>query len=142
MKNPSERLFAHLARKQYVPASAEAIAKEWRLDTKRRRAFLAEVRQLVRSGRLALIKGDRLCIPQEADLVTGTINFRQKGSAMVAPEVRATEPRKPAVYIDASDTGTALQGDKVVVRLRSPRERDFPFFLKPGEHGGLVFEIM
>ena len=142
MKNPSERLFAHLARKQYVPASAEAIAKEWRLDTKQRRAFLAEVRQLVRSGRLALIKGDRLCIPQEADLVTGTINFRQKGSAMVAPEVRATENRQPAIYIDAADTGTALQGDKVVVRLRSPRERDYPFFLKPDEQAGRVIEIL
>ena len=75
----------------------------------------------MRSGRLAVIKGDRLCIPQEADLITGKITFRQKGSAMVTPEGRATEARKPAIYIAAEDTGTALQGDKVVVRLRSPR---------------------
>ncbi|HEX2862124.1 MAG TPA: RNB domain-containing ribonuclease, partial [Lacunisphaera sp.] len=142
MKKYSDRLFAHLARRSYVPASAAAIAKEWRLNTKQRQFFNAEVGQLVRAGRLALIKGDRLCIPQEADLVTGTINFRQKGSAMVAPEARATEPRKPAIYIDAADTGTALQGDKVVVRLRSPRERDFPFFLKTGEQAGRVIEVL
>ncbi|HEY8994245.1 MAG TPA: RNB domain-containing ribonuclease [Lacunisphaera sp.] len=142
MKNYSERLFAHLSRKHYVPAPAQAIAKEWKLDKKRRTAFFSEVGQLVRAGRIALIKNDRLCIPQEADLVTGTINFRQKGSAMVAPEARATEPRKPAIYIDAADTGTALQGDKVVVRLRSPRERDYPFFLKPGEQAGRVIEVL
>jgi ribonuclease R len=142
MKNHSERLFAHLSRKNYVPAPAEVIAKEWRLDKKRRTAFLAEVGKLVRSGQIALIKNDRLCLPKEADLVTGTINFRQKGSAMVAPEVRVTEPRKPAIYIDAADTGTALQGDKVVVRLRSPRERDYPFFLKAGEQAGRVIEIL
>jgi len=142
MKKFSERLFAHLSRRNYVPASAAAIAKDWRLNTKLRQAFNAEVGQLVRAGRLAMIKGDRLCIPQEADLVTGKINFRQKGSAMVAPETRATEPRKPAIYIDAADTGTALQGDKVVVRLRSPRERDFPFFLKAGEQAGRVIEIL
>ncbi|AOS46148.1 Ribonuclease R [Lacunisphaera limnophila] len=142
MKNHSERLFAHLSRKQYVPVPAAVIAKEWKLDKKRRVAFFAEIAQLVRSGQLTLIKNDRVCLPKVADLVTGTINFRQKGSAMVAPEVRVTEPRKPAIYIDAADTGTALQGDKVVVRLRSPRERDFPFFLKPGEQAGRVIEII
>jgi ribonuclease R len=142
MKNFSERLFAHLAHRKYVPASAMAIAKQWHLNTKSRRAFLAEVGQLVRAGKLAVIKGDRLCIPQEASLVTGTINFRQKGSAMVTPEGKATESRKPAIFIAAEDTGTALQGDKVVVRLRSPKERDFPFFLKPGEDAGRVIEIL
>jgi ribonuclease R len=142
MKNFSERLFAHLSHRKYVPASAAAIAKAWRLNTKDRRQFLAEIGPLVRSGQLAVIKGDRLCIPQEANLVTGKINFRQKGSAMVTPEGRATEARKPAIFIAAEDTGTALQGDKVVVRLRSPKERDFPFFLKAGEEAGRVIEIL
>jgi ribonuclease R len=142
MKKFSERLFAHLGRRNYVPTSAQGLAKEWRLNTKQRQFFMAEVGQLVRSGQLALIKGDRLCIPQEADLVTGKINFRQKGSAMVTPEGKATESRKPAIFIAAEDTGTALQGDKVVVRLRSRKERDFPFFLKPGEEAGRVIEIL
>lgn len=140
--NLSERLFAQLSRRNYVPAPAEALAKEWRLNPKQRRAFATEVGELVRSGRIALIKHDRLCLPREADLVTGTINFRQKGSAMVAPEVRATEPRKPAIFISGEDTGVALQGDKVIVRLRSPKERDFPHFLKPGELAGRVIKIL
>ncbi len=142
MNNYSERLLAHLSRRNYVPASADALAKEWRLNPKQRRAFATEVDALVRAGRLALIKGDRLCVPREADLVTGKINFRQKGSAMVAPEVKATEPRKPAIFISGEDTGVALQGDKVVVRLRSPKERDFPHFLKPGEQAGRVIKIL
>jgi len=140
--NFSERLFAHLSRRNYVPAPADAIAKEWRLNPKQRRAFAIEVGELVRSGRIALIKNDRLCLPKEADLVTGKINFRQKGSAMVAPEVKATEPRKPAIFISGEDTGVALQGDSVVVRLRSPKERDFPHFLKSGEQAGRVIKIL
>ncbi|HWA27613.1 MAG TPA: RNB domain-containing ribonuclease [Lacunisphaera sp.] len=142
MKSITERLFAHLSRRNYLPAPADAIAKEWRLNPKQRRAFSAEVADLVRSGRITLIKKDRLCLPREADLVTGTITFRQKGSAMVAPEVKVTEPRKPAIYIAGEDTGVALQGDKVVVRLRSPKERDFPHFLKPGEQAGRVIEVL
>lgn len=138
----SDRLLAHLARRKYVPSPADAIAKEWRLNPKDRRRFQTEVADLVRSGRIVVIKGDRLCVPREADLVTGTINFRQKGSAMVFPEVKVTEPRKAGIFVAAEDTGVALQGDKVVVRLRSPKDRDFPHFLKPGEQAGKVIKIL
>ncbi|MSU46867.1 MAG: RNB domain-containing ribonuclease [Lacunisphaera sp.] len=138
----SDRLLSHLNRRGYVPASADAIAREWRLNPKDRRKFTAQVGELVHAGRIAVIKADRLCVPQVADLVTGKINFRQKGSAMVFPEVKVTEPRQPAIFIAAEDTGVALQGDKVVVRLRSPKERDFPHFLKPGEQAGRVIKIL
>ncbi|HKB58307.1 MAG TPA: RNB domain-containing ribonuclease, partial [Lacunisphaera sp.] len=133
---------SHLNRRGYAPASADAIAREWRLNPKDRRKFAAQVDELVHTGRIAVIKGDRLCVPKEADLVTGKINFRQKGSAMVFPEVKVTEPRKPAIFISGEDTGVALQGDTVVVRLRSPKERDFPHFLKPGEEAGRVIKIL
>ncbi|MDB6164917.1 MAG: rnr, partial [Lacunisphaera sp.] len=66
----SDRLISHLQRKGYVPASAEAIAREWRLNPKDRRKFNQQVGELVQSGRIAVIKGDRLCVPREADLVT------------------------------------------------------------------------
>jgi ribonuclease R len=138
----SDRLLAHLQRRGYVPAPADAIAREWRLNPKDRRKFSQQVGELVRAGRIAVIKGDRLCVPKEADLVTGKINFRQKGSAMVFPEVKVTERRKPAIFIAGEDTGVALQGDTVVVRLRSPKERDFPHFLKPGEQAGRVIKIL
>jgi len=138
----SDRLLAHLNRRGYVPASADAIAHEWHLNPKDRRKFTTQVNELVHAGRIAVIKGDRLCVPREADLVTGTINFRQKGSAMVFPEVKVTEPRKPTVFIAPEDTGVALQGDKVVVRLRSPKDRDWPHFLKPGEQAGRVIKIL
>ena len=138
----SDRLLAHLKRRGYVPAAAEAISREWRLNPKDRRKFTQQVGELVRAGQIAVIKGDRLCVPKVADLVTGKINFRQKGSAMVFPEVKVTEPRKPAIFIASEDTGVALQGDTVVVRLRSPKERDFPHFLKPGEQAGTVIEIL
>ena len=138
----SDRIISHLQRRGYVPTAADAIAKEWRLNPKARRAFAQDVDELVRAGQIAVIKGDRLCVPKEADLVTGKINFRQKGSAMVSPEVKVTEPRKPAIFIAGEDTGVALQGDKVVVRLRSPKERDFPHFLKAGEQAGRVIKIL
>ena len=43
----SDRLLAHLNRRGYVPAPADAIAKEWRLNPKDRRKFNQQVAELV-----------------------------------------------------------------------------------------------
>ncbi len=140
--NFRDRILSHLAQPGYVPASAETLAKHWRINTKDRRIFSREVRDLVRGGSVVLVKGDRLCLPQEADLVTGRINFRQSGSAIVFPETPATAPRKDPIQIAAENTGVALHGDTVVIRLITGREREQFRFLKPGEQAGRVIEIL
>ncbi len=137
-----ERLLARLAERDYVPASAEDLARQLRLPAKERRKFLHETRELVRSGQIVLVKGDRLCLPKEAGLVTGRISFRAKGSAYVVPEGRVNGPRAESVHISAEDTGVALHGDTVVVRLMHAHDRDFPHFLKPGEQAGRVIEVL
>ncbi|MFI5337623.1 MAG: ribonuclease R family protein, partial [Opitutales bacterium] len=89
------------------------------------------------------VKGDRLCLPGEADLVTGRISFRQTGSAIVIPEGKINQPAtETAVQIAAENTGTALHGDTVVVRLITGRERDQFRFLKPDERAGRVIEVL
>ncbi|MBI2515380.1 MAG: RNB domain-containing ribonuclease [Opitutae bacterium] len=141
--NFRDRLIQHLNQRGYVPTAADAIAKQWRLQTKDRRKFSLDVRDLVRTGRIVLVKGDRLCLPQEADLVTGRISFRQSGSAIVFPEGKVNEPTREApVQVAAENTGTALHGDTVVVRLIVGREREQFRFLKPGERAGRVLEVL
>ena len=140
--NFRERLLHHVGQRNYVPASAEAIARHWRLQQVERRRLTDTVRALVRSGEIVLVKGDRLCLPKEADLVTGRISFRQSGSAQVFPETKVTEPGNPPVQIAAENTGTALHGDTVVVRLITGRERGQFRFLKPTEQAGRVIQII
>ena len=140
--NFPDRLFEHLRERSYVPVSAETLAKSWRLPTKDRRRFFHEVNELIHQGRVVLVKGDRLCLPQVADLVTGRISFRQSGSAIVFPEGKVTEPRKDPIQIAAENTGVALHGDTVVVRLITGREREQFRFLKTDERAGRVIEIL
>lgn len=130
---PESRLLQHLQRREYVPASAETIAREWHLPARQRRELFRAVRDLLRSGRVVAVKGDRLCLPREADLVTGRIGFRTGGSAQVFPEAKANEPGKPPIQIAAENTANALHGDTVVVRLITGREREQFRFLKPEE---------
>jgi ribonuclease R len=140
--NFRDRILEQLAQKDYVPVPLEVLAKHWRLNTKDRRKLSHEVNELVRTGRVILVKGTRLCLPQTADLVTGKISFRQSGSAQVFPEVRASEPRKEPIQIAGENTGVALHGDKVVVELLTARERQQYRFLKPNEQAGRVVKIL
>ena len=138
-----DRLLEQLGGRHYVPISAEALAKHWHLNTKDRRRFSQEVRDLIRTGRIVLVKGDRLCLPQEADLVTGRISFRQTGSAIVIPEGKVNQPATgTVVQIAAENTGVSLHGDTVVVRLIVGREREQFRFLKADERAGRVIEVL
>ncbi|HVU17238.1 MAG TPA: RNB domain-containing ribonuclease [Candidatus Didemnitutus sp.] len=140
--NFEQRLLQYLRQPDYVPAPADAVARHWRLKTKDRRRFFAEINRLVHDGRIVLVKGNRLCLPQTADLVTGRIQFRQSGSAIVFPEGKVTEARKDPIQIAAENTGVALHGDTVVVRLITGREREQYRFLKQDEQAGKVIEIL
>ncbi|MDE3084313.1 MAG: RNB domain-containing ribonuclease, partial [Verrucomicrobiota bacterium] len=114
-----ERLLARLQATDYVPANEAELARALHLNKKERHSLAFEVRRLLAAGDLVRVKGDKLCPPGEIDLVTGRISFRQNGNALVIPEVKINEPgpRRPAVFVAAEDTGIALHGDRVVVRL-------------------------
>ena len=114
-----DRLLARLREPGYVPANETDLARLLHLNKKERRALAFEVRRLLATGELVRIKGDKLCEPGEVDLVTGRISFRQNGSAIVLPEKRINQPSPThlPIFIAAEDTGVALHGDKVVVRL-------------------------
>ena len=120
--NLRERLLALLRAPDYAPLAEPEIARA--LGLARRSATPSpESRQLLGAGEIVRIKQDRLCLPRDADLVTGRIQFRQGGSAYVIPETAPGEPEKDAVQIAAEDTGVAIHGDRVVVRLSDELSR-------------------
>ncbi|MBA3850394.1 MAG: 3'-5' exonuclease, partial [Opitutus sp.] len=141
--NFHDQILQHLSHKNYTPVSSQQLGRQLRLNTKDRRKLAHELRQLIRTGAVVLIKGDRLCLPKEADLITGRISFRASGSAIVFPEAKANEPaREPPIQIAAENTGVALHGDTVVVRLITGREREQYRFLKAHEAAGRVIEVL
>ena len=126
-----ERLLTLFRASDYVPLPEPEIARSLGLAKSERRALSNEIRQLLGAGEVVCIKQDRLCLPHDADLVTGNIQFRQGGSAYVIREKAPGEPEKDAVQISAEDTGVAIHGDKVVVRLGAGLSRPHG-----GRHGG------
>ncbi|MDD3180409.1 MAG: RNB domain-containing ribonuclease [Opitutaceae bacterium] len=137
-----QRLLSHLARRDYVPISVTELARQWRTGTGERRRLSGLVQSLLLEGAIVAIKGNRLCLPRAANLVSGRINFRQNGAALVFPEAKPNEPDKPPVYISAENTGVALHGDRVVARILDPADRDYPRRRTGDEAAGQVIRIL
>ena len=105
------------------------ISKSLELPLQRRANLRELLRQMEFNGEIARIRKDRYVLPQDADLVTGVIQFHPSGSARVLGE----KAGQPDVYISSENTFTAMHGDRVVARLvtdvpaewkgpRSPRQ--------------------
>jgi ribonuclease R len=137
-----QRLLAHLSRRDYVPLPEAELARQWRAGKTERRELADLVRTLLREGVVVTIKGDRLCLPGAAHLVTGRVNFRQNGAALLQPEARPNEPEGATVYISAENTGVALPGDRVVARILEPTDRDYPRRRTGDEPAGQVIRIL
>ena len=135
-----EQLLELLGTPDYAPVTRNEIAERLGLHRKEMRKLDFELRRLQGAGTIVSIKDGRFCLPADADLVTGTIQFRQSGSAFLRPDANAGEA--VGVQIAAEDTATAMHGDRVVVRImddRAPQRRSGP---GAGEPSGRVIRIL
>tara|TARA_B100000965_G_scaffold406071_1_gene442998 strand:- start:3169 stop:5502 length:2334 start_codon:yes stop_codon:yes gene_type:complete len=127
--NLSERLLRLMHEENYVPQGLKELASALNLDRKEELKLKKLCKALVAEGRVARVKKDKYCLPSDADLTSGTILFRQSGSAKVIPDVKESSKYQEALHVLAEDTSTALHGDQVLVRIkpkwRRQRRRDW-----------------
>jgi ribonuclease R len=115
--NLEQRLLELLRRRDYAPLRFEELAEALKLDHADDKSFSSILDHLLSKGHIARVKQDRYVLPQDADLSTGIVKFRQSGTAMFIPETADGIPTGEAPWhIFAEDTGTALHGDRVLVR--------------------------
>ncbi|MBL4576570.1 MAG: RNB domain-containing ribonuclease [Opitutaceae bacterium] len=113
------RILNLMGKADYIPLDTAHLIDALGLKKKDRRDLNFEITRLLGKGDIVRIKRDCYCIPQDADLITGKIMFRQTGSAILIAE-ETSEHEK--ILIAAEDTGIAMHGDHVVVRLYSHQE--------------------
>lgn len=121
MKPESIRLKARiqhlLAAPRGEPLRISEIIERLRIPPGERDGVRRAVDALIQEGRIVRVRGDRLLLPSQADLVTGRIEMNERGFGFVVPEPAADRSPEGDVFIPAEDTGTALHGDRVVARL-------------------------
>ncbi len=119
-----------MAASNYAPLKAAEIGQRLKLREKQQSILKNILRRLVISGAVVAVKGERYCLPADADLIPGIINFRQSGAAILIPDPENKRLRqlgmaagKDRLYIPAEDTGVAMHRDHVLARLVQQRGR-------------------
>src|SRR4029079_13283809 len=108
-----QKILALMRGPKYRPLSEKEMVQAVGRKGERRGSVAEALSALERSGEICRLRKNRYILPDAADLVTGTIQIHQAGFGFVARE----GADEGDVYVSAENTGTAMNGDRVVVRI-------------------------
>lgn len=117
-----QKLLKLLGAKDYVPMRRMEIVTVLKLDQDATKEAHELLDKMLEQGEIARLKKDRLCIPEDADLVSGRLIFRQSGSAILIPD---SDPSGDGYPIKSEDTGVSMHGDTVLARKVEDQRRPF-----------------
>ena len=98
---------------KYQPLDKVEISKKLGLSSDQRAELRGVLGEMEQRGEIARIRKERYVLPEVADLVTGVIQIHAGGGAHILSE----KPGQKDLYIAAQNTGTAMNGDRVVARI-------------------------
>ena len=117
-----QKLLKLLGAKDYVPMRRMEIITVLKLDQDATKEAHTLLDKMLEQGEIARLKKDRLCIPEDADLISGRLIFRQSGSAILIPD---SDPSGDGFPIKSEDTGVSMHGDIVLARKVDGQRRPF-----------------
>lgn len=101
-----------------------------KLDLPGKSPVIKQIKELAKKGEIVKIRGGRYGLPEQMNLVIGTIQGHQDGFGFVIPE---TEGEKD-IFIGSKNFQLSMHGDKVVCRVESS-DRD-------GRLSGTVIRVL
>jgi ribonuclease R len=112
-KGPKSQILSLMRAPKYRPLDRAEFARALGFKSENRSGVKEALRELERSGEIARIRKNRYILPEAADLVTGKLQVHQAGFAFLARE----GSDEGDIFIAAENTGTAMNGDRVVARI-------------------------
>ena len=117
-----QKLLKLFGAKDYVPMRRMEIISVLKFDQDVTKEAHTLLDKMLKEGEIARLKKDRLCIPKDADLVSGRLIFRQSGSAILIPD---SDPSGDGYPVKSEDTGVSMHGDTVLARKVDDKRRPF-----------------
>jgi ribonuclease R len=108
-----QRLLAVLRAPKYRPLAKVELAQVLGRKSGVRMGLNQALHELEQAGEIARIRKNRYVLPQAADLVTGKLQVHQAGYGFLVSEKAGEKD----IFIAAENTGTAMNGDRVVARI-------------------------
>lgn len=119
-----DQILSLLRQPNYTPLGVAELLSALRLPRTAQRRLEQTLSHLERSGQIARVKqGSRYALPLDADLIPGRVRMNRQGNGLLQPD----DPKTAPLRIPSDATGTALHGDRVLVRRDAlPRGRGRP----------------
>ncbi|MFZ4484365.1 MAG: ribonuclease R [Chthoniobacterales bacterium] len=95
-----------------APPSMQEVARALQLSPQENADLARALHDLEIAGDIVRVRQDQFALPEDADLVIGSIQLHRDGSAHLLRD----KPGDPEFYLSPENTATALPGDRVVVR--------------------------
>ncbi len=127
-----ELILRLLERKDYAPSNVPQLIQSLGLRPSQQQPLQQALRDLEQKGQIIRTKGGRYIQSREADLIPGRIRVNRQGKGFLESEVSGERE----IIIPESATGTALNGDRVLVRREVARGS------RAGEATGTVVRIL
>ena len=121
-----------LGRNDYAPSNVPQLIQLLGLRPGQQQVLQQALRDLEQKGQIIRTKGNRYIQSREADLIPGRIRVNRQGKGFLEPDDSAQKE----IVVPESATGTAFNGDRVLVRREVARGG------KPGESTGTVVRIL
>lgn len=111
-----EQILDFIRRKSSHPMKMKELAKALSIPNRDYPEFRTAVKSLLDAGELVKLKRGRIGLAREMDMLVGPISITRGGTGFVAREGGA-ETKQDDIMIPTSQLGTALDGDRVMVRM-------------------------
>ena len=108
------RVLKALADSRRGPMKPKDLARALNVPTEEYRNLKRLLAGMANSGTIYRVKGNRFALPDSLDLVVGTISLTRNGDGFLRPEAGGTD-----VYVPSVNLATAMDADRLVVRIES-----------------------
>ncbi len=99
--------------KNYSPLKRKELAQKLKIPAHLKKRYHDLLKDMVKDGTLTRIKSNRYALPSSIGQITGTLSANEKGFGFIILD----DETKDDIFVPPSNMGTALDGDKVLIRL-------------------------
>ena len=101
--------------------SFRQLIRELELDDSERHEIRQILHEMVKSGNVIKLKGNRFSLPEERSVISGKLSAHRDGYGFVTPDKKASGFAGD-VFIPARFVGDAMQGDSVLVSVEKVKD--------------------
>ncbi len=116
-----EAILFHLSSSEYQPLSTKELARNLGIPKGTSKLFREALKDLKHRHKAMKVRGNRWVLPEFGEHISGTLRITRSGCGFLIPD----DSSKDDIFIGEENLLNALDGDKVLVSIDSPKGKGY-----------------